>query len=170
MNINSPLDQNTVLTREVLQLEKNLFEFLLVDHPFPGDFWPRREDIKEPIFLNIGESLMEHMLDFFRVSYLFDYYGITNYSTEPDLRKLVENLDEMADSFRRMASVDELRGRFEDYIDWLLAGKPKTDPDPSLLNDRWKEAVDDFIRVCLYLKSYCQKARETGKTIAILGM
>ena len=168
--MNSLLDQNTVLTRKVLELEKNLFEFLLVDHPFPADFWPHREDVKDLIFLNIGESLMDHMLDCFRVRDLFDYYGITNYSTEPDLRKLMENLDEMVDSFRRMTSVDQLRDRFRDYIDWLLAGKPKTDPNLGFLNVHWKEAVDDFARVLLYLKSYCQEALETGRTIAVLGM
>jgi len=164
------LDQNSVLTREVLEREKNLFEFLLVDQPFPADFWPHREDIKNLIFLNIGESLMEHVLDCFQVEDLFDYYGITNYSAEPDLRKLMENLGGMAASLRRMTSVDELRECFGDNIDWLLAGRPKTDPDQSFLNDHWKEVIDDFVRVLSYLKSYCQRALETRRTIAILGM
>ena len=103
--------------------------------------WPRREDVKDLIFLNIGESLMEHMFDCFRVGDLFDYYGITNYSAEPDLRKLMENLDEMAASLRRMTSIDELRERFGDNVDWLLAGKPRTDPYQSFLNDHRKEVV-----------------------------
>jgi len=164
------LDQNTALTREVLECENNLFEFLLVDQPFPTDSWPHREDIKNLIFLNIGESLMEHMLDCFRVEDLFDYYGITNYSTEPDLRKLMRNLDGMAASLRRMTSVDELRECFGDNIDWLLAGKPKTDPDQSFLNDHWKDVIYDFVGVLSYLKSRCQQALETGRTITILGM
>ena len=113
---------------------------------------------------------MEHMLHCFRVGDLFDYYGITNYSAEPDLRKLRENLDEMAASLRRMTSIDELRERFGDNIDWLPAGKPRTDPCQSFLNDHRKEVVDDFVRVLSYLKSYCQRALETRRTIAILGM
>jgi len=113
---------------------------------------------------------MEHMLDCFQVEDLFDYYGITHYSTEPDLRKLMRNLDRMAASLRRMTSVDELREYFGGNIDWLLAAKPKTDPDQSILNDHWKEVIDDFVRVLSYLKSYCQQALETGRTIAILGM
>lgn len=164
------LDQNSVLTREVLERENNLFEFLLLDTPFPEDFWPRREDVKDLIFLNIGESLMEHMLDCFKVGDLFDYYGITNYSADPDPRKLMENLDEMAASLRRMTSIDELRASFGDDIDRLLAAKPRTNPGQNILNDHWKEVVDDFVRILSYLKSYCQQALETRRTIAILGM
>lgn len=168
--MNNQLDQNTILTREVLERKKNLFEFLLVDKPFPADSCPRREDTKHLIFLNISECLMEQMLDCFRVRDLFDYYGITNYSTEPDLRELMENLDKMITSLKLMPSIDELRDRFGETIDWLLAGKPRIKPDHGLLNDHWREVIDDFVRVFLYLKSYCWKALETEKTVAIPGM
>ncbi len=160
-----------ILTTSVLESDHPLFDFLVIDEPFPEEvLWPSPEMYEKFQFLQLGESVMENIFKCLRVRDVFHYYDLSYYRSEDDLGMLIRNLDSEMESFRALSTVAQFRQRFPYSFNHYLADETVDDNGTPSVNQCWKDIRDDLVKILACIRdkaAYCIKER---KMLAIVGI
>ncbi len=160
-----------ILTTSILESDGPLFDFLVIDEPFPEEIlWPSREMCKKFQFLQFGEYIMENIFRCFHVRDIFDYYDVSYYRDGNDLGMLIKNLEREMESFRALPTVAQFRERFNNSFDCYLTDGTVDKDRASFVNQRWSDIRDDLIKILACIRDKAADCIKRGKVLAIVGI
>ena len=165
------MDACKILTTPVLESDGPLFDFLVIDEPFPEEIlWPSPEIYEKFQFLQFGEYIMENIFRCFNVRDIFDYYDLSYYRDKEDLGMLINNLESEMKSFRALSTVVQFRQRFQNNFDYYLVGGEFDDNGTPFVNQNWSDIRDDLVKILACIRDQAAYCIETGKVLAIVGI
>ncbi len=159
-----------ILTASILESDGPLFDFLVIDEPFPEGRWPSREICRQFQFLQFGEYIMENMLGCFHIRDIFNYYDLSYYRGENDLGMLIKNLEGEMESFGALSTVAQFRQRFKNDFDYWLVGGTFDDNGTPFVNENWSDIRDDLVKILTCILDKAVDCIKTGKVLAIVGL
>ncbi|MDD3846882.1 MAG: hypothetical protein PHC90_11050 [Syntrophorhabdaceae bacterium] len=160
-----------ILTTSILESDGPLFDFLVIDEPFPEEIlWPSPEIYERFQFLQFGEYIMENIFRCFHVRDIFDYYDLSYYRGEEDLGMLIKNLESEMESFCALSTVAQFRQRFPYTFDYYLTDGTVDDDRTLFVNQSWSDIRDDLVKILTCIRDKAVDCIKTGKVLAIVGI
>lgn len=159
-----------ILTTSILESGHPLFDFLVIDEPFPEEIlWPSPEIYEKFQFLQFGEDIMENIFRCFHVRDVFDYYDLSYYRGEEDLGMLINNLESEMKSVQALSKLTQFRERFPYSFDRYLT-ETVNDDGIIFVKLNWSDIRDDLVKILACIRDKAAYCIETEKVLAIVGI
>lgn len=159
-----------ILTTPVLESDRPLYDFLVIDELFPKGYWPNRETCQKLKFVQFGDVVMENLFHCFYVEEIFDCYEISYYRGENDLGALINNLESEMKSIQALSKLTQFRERFPYSFDRYLTNETVDDDGIIFVKLNWSDIRDDLVKILACIRNKAADCIKTGKVLAIVGL